>query len=83
MPVHIILCIAPYHDRILVWMPADVEAAVMLGLFTLPLAERIPGIRRERRCVMEKKELQQILAGLGLATLLAGASLTMSGCATG
>lgn len=31
---------------------------------------------------MEKKELQKLLAGLGFATLLAGASLTMSGCAT-
>lgn len=31
---------------------------------------------------MDKKELKKLLAGLGVATLLAGASLTMSGCST-
>ncbi len=31
---------------------------------------------------MEKKELQKLLAGLGIVTLLTGAGLTMSGCAT-
>lgn len=31
---------------------------------------------------MEKKELRKLLAELGVATLLAGAGLAMSGCAT-
>jgi radical SAM modification target selenobiotic family peptide len=32
---------------------------------------------------MDKKELKKLLAGLSVASLIAGASLTMAGCATG
>jgi radical SAM modification target selenobiotic family peptide len=32
---------------------------------------------------MDKKELQKILAGIGIAGLIAAAGLTMSGCETG
>jgi len=30
---------------------------------------------------MDKKELKKLLAGLSIASLIAGASLTMAGCA--
>ena len=32
---------------------------------------------------MDKKELKKLLAGLSIASLIAGASLGMTGCATG
>ena len=31
---------------------------------------------------MDKKELKKLLAGLSIASLIAGASLSMTGCAT-
>jgi len=31
---------------------------------------------------MDKKELQKLLAGLSIASLIAGAGLSMGGCAT-
>lgn len=37
---------------------------------------------QERRCTMETQELKKFLAGLGIAGLLAGAGLTIGGCAT-
>jgi radical SAM modification target selenobiotic family peptide len=32
---------------------------------------------------MDKKELKKLLAGLSIASLIAGTSLGMAGCATG
>ena len=32
---------------------------------------------------MDKKELKKLLAGLSIASLIAGTSLAMTGCATG
>jgi radical SAM modification target selenobiotic family peptide len=32
---------------------------------------------------MDRKELKKLLAGFGIAGLIAGASLTMGGCSTG
>jgi radical SAM modification target selenobiotic family peptide len=38
--------------------------------------------RPKRREIMDTKRLKKLLAGLGLAGLLAGAGLTNPGCAT-
>jgi radical SAM modification target selenobiotic family peptide len=36
----------------------------------------------KRRWTMDKQEIKKILAGLSIAGLLAGASLSIAGCAT-
>ena len=40
-------------------------------------------LTKDKEVDMDKKELKKLLAGLSIASLIVGASLTMTGCATG
>ena len=57
----------------------------MIFLFTQFFYNRTNGLfllTKDKEVDMDKKELKKLLAGLSVASLIAGAGLSVTGCAT-
>jgi len=61
------------------------SAFVMIFLFTQFFYNRTKALfllTKDKEVDMDKKELKKLLAGLSVASLIAGAGLSVTGCAT-
>ena len=72
-------------DWLVTRLPAEGHHAESASAcLSLPGGERQAWInRRQRRAMMDAKEIKKLLATVGLAGLLAGAGLTLPGCTSG
>ena len=77
------------YDRIYKWIIAAwLNLCWILKIFTVILLQQAEEdicflLTLKKEVDMDKMELKKLLAGLSIASLIAGTSLAMTGCATG